>query len=216
MTSFNVICCLELLGTKQGILMKHCITEIWLRRSRAPLCNMIMSLLLSACTVQPLYSSVPLVAKYENSADLQDQLASVSVESGYDVVSQLMRNKLVFLLGGEELARERYKLRLGLSSQTLSDVSVTTLDQTDRTGRPSAGIVRITSNFVLSDQAGNIVLSGTRSVAASFDRPQQEFANLRAEKDARKRASEELAEQVFLAIATGLAQKRPVSGARPN
>ncbi|MGC7556614.1 hypothetical protein, partial [Pandoraea pneumonica] len=71
---------------------------------------------------------------------------------------------------------------------------------------PSAGIVKATSNFVLRDKDGKPLAAGTRTVGASFDRPRQEFANLRAERDARKRAAEELAEQVFLALAQKLSK----------
>ena len=85
--------------------------------------------------------------------------------------------------------------------ETVSFVSVDIGDQTDRTGRPSAGTVNATSNFVLFDKDGKPLKAGTRTVGASFDRPRQEFANLRAERDATKRAAEELAEQIYLAIA---------------
>ncbi|MEC6999315.1 hypothetical protein VXQ18_02455, partial [Brucella abortus] len=64
-----------------------------------------------------------------------------------------------------------------------------------------AGIVKATSNFVLRDKDGKPLATGSRMVAASFDRPRQEFANLRAERDARERAAKELAQQVYLAVA---------------
>lgn len=80
-------------------------------------------------------------------------------------------------------------------------MSVDIGDQTDRTGRPSAGIVKATSSYVLRDKDGKPLVSGTRTAGASFDRPRQEFANLRAQRDATKRAAEELAEQIYLALA---------------
>ena len=59
---------------------------------------------------------------------------------------------------------------------------------------------------MLLDTNGKPVAAGRRTVGASCDRPRQEFANLRAERDASKRAAEELAEQVYLAIAMKLSK----------
>ncbi|MEL4071305.1 LPS assembly lipoprotein LptE [Ochrobactrum sp. GPK 3] len=167
--------------------------------------------LLAACTVQPLYSSGGGAGGSIGGSvtpDMRTKLASVSVDAAHDVYGQQVRNRLIFLLGGGagEPANPMYRLSLGLSTSTISAVSVDIGDQTDRTGRPSAGIVKATSNFVLRDKDGKPLATGTRTTGASFDRPRQEFANLRAERDARKRAAEELAEQVFLALAQKLSK----------
>lgn len=54
------------------------------------------------------------------------------------------------------------------------------------------------------DESGAIVQQRKRSVTASFDRPRQEYANLQAEEDAKKRAAEELAESIYLSLAQAL------------
>lgn len=167
-------------------------------------------ILLAGCTAQPLYSSGGAGTTIGGSVapDMRAKLASVSIEPVGDVFGQQVRNRLIFLLGGGagEPSAPSYRLSLGLSASTLSSVSVDIGDRTDRTGRPSAGIVKATSNFVLRDNDGKPLATGTRTAGASFDRPRQEFANLRAERDARKRAAEELAQQVYLALAMKLSK----------
>ncbi|OYR13249.1 LPS assembly lipoprotein LptE [Brucella grignonensis] len=163
------------------------------------------AMLIAGCTVQPLYSSGGAGGTIGGSVtpDMRSKLASVAIDPAGDVFQQQVRNRLIFLLSGGagEAAAPNYRLSLGLSTNTLSAVSVDVGDQTDRTGRPSAGIVKATSNYVLRDKDGKPLVSGTRTAGASFDRPRQEFANLRAQRDATKRAAEELAEQVFLSLA---------------
>ncbi|MBC2887397.1 hypothetical protein H7Q97_18615 [Ochrobactrum sp. CM-21-5] len=163
------------------------------------------ALFVAGCTVQPLYSSGGAGSTIGGSVapDMRTKLASVAIDPAGDVFGQQVRNRLIFLLGGGagEPANPSYRLGLGLSSYTLNAVSIDIGDQTDRTGRPSAGIVKATSNFVLRDKDGKPLATGTRTVGASFDRPRQEFANLRAERDARKRAAEELAQQIYLTLA---------------
>ncbi len=163
------------------------------------------AVLIAGCTVQPLYSSGGAGGTIGGSVtpDMRSKLASVAIDPAGDVFQQQVRNRLIFLLSGGagEPAAPNYRLSLGLSAYTLNAVSVDIGDQTDRTGRPSAGIVKATSNYVLRDKDGKPLVSGTRTAGASFDRPRQEFANLRAQRDATKRAAEELAEQIFLSLA---------------
>ncbi len=169
-----------------------------------------LALLAAGCTVQPLYSSHGTGAAVGGAVapDMRAKLASVAVDPVGDVYGQQVRNRLIFLLGGGagEPANPTYRLNLGLSQTVLNTMTVDIGDETDRSGRPSAGIVKATSHFVLKDKDGKPVAAGTRTVGSSYDRPRQEFANLRAERDARKRAAEELAEQIFLALAQKLSK----------
>lgn len=165
-----------------------------------------LAVTLAGCTVQPLYSSNgsgTATVGGNMAPDMRMKLASIAVDPANTIFEQAVRNRLIFLLGGGagEPAIPAYRVRLGLSSATLAAVNVDLGDRTDTTGRPSAGTVRATSNFVVLDLDGKPVARGNRVVSASFDRPRQEFANLRAERDAQQRAAEELAEQVFLALA---------------
>jgi LPS-assembly lipoprotein len=49
-----------------------------------------------------------------------------------------------------------------------------------------------------------VVASGTRQFVSSYDVPRQEFAALRAKRDAENRAARELAELIRLAVAQDL------------
>lgn len=163
----------------------------------------------AGCTVQPLYNGGASSAMGADvTPDMRSKLASVSIEPASGIFQQTVRNRLIFLLGGGvgEPQYPVYKLRLGLTTDTVSAVTVDVGEKTDRTGRPSAGSVRATSNYVLLNNQGKPVANGKRTVFASFDRPRQEFANLRAERDAQKRAADELAEQIFLSLAQDLSK----------
>ncbi len=177
---------------------------------RVGLAACVAVILLAGCTAQPLYSSGNAGANIGGSVapDMRSKLASVAIEPAGDVFGQQVRNRLIFLLSGGagEPANPNYRLSLGLGLAALNAVSVDIGDRTDRTGRPSAGIMKATSNFVLRDLDGKPVATGTRTAGASFDRPRQEFANLRAQRDATKRAAEELAQQIYLALAMKLSK----------
>lgn len=168
-----------------------------------------MAVAVAGCTVQPLYSGGGAGGIGAGvTPDMRSKLASVSIEPANDIFQQAVRNRLIFLLGGGagEPQYPAYKLRMGLNKSTVDAVVVDVGERTDRTGRPSAGSVRASSDYVLLDNQGKPVARGKRTVFASFDRPRQEFANLRAERDAQKRAADELAEQIFLSLAQDLSK----------
>lgn len=166
-----------------------------------------LSVLVAGCTVQPLYSSVPTVAGGISSS-MKSKLASIAVDDVDTIYAQAVRNRLIFGLSGGagEPAQPAYHLALGLQMSNFSAVEVDVGDK--NAGRPSAGTVRMTSNYVLRNKDGKVVASGRRVVSASYDRPRQEFANLRAQRDAQQRAAEELAQFLVLSLAQDL-QKLP-------
>jgi LPS-assembly lipoprotein len=167
-------------------------------------------LAVSGCTVQPLYSGGGETPSLGGSVQpvMREKLASIAIEPATTRYGQEVRNKLIFLLSGGagEPASPAYRLTLGVTSSTTAAVSVDIGDSTDKTGRPSAGTVRVASNYVLRDTNGKTIAKGTRSISSSFDRPRQEFANLRAERDAQDRAAEELAQQLMLALAQNISR----------
>lgn len=179
------------------------------RLNRVPvLAALGLSVLVAGCTVQPLYSSsVPTVAGGVPSS-VKSRLASIKVDDVDTIYAQAVRNRLIFGLSGGagEPAQPAYHLALGLQMTNEFAVEVDVGDKT--TGRPSAGTVRLRSNYVLRDKDGKVVATGRRVVSASYDRPRQEFANLRAQRDAQQRAAEELAQFLVLSLAQDL-QKLP-------
>src|SRR5690606_34733126 len=99
------------------------------------------AVLMAGCTVQPLYSSGAGAGGTIGGSvtpDMRTKLASVAIDPAGDVFGQQVRNELIFLLAGGagEPANPTYRLGLGLSSSTLSAVSVDVGDRNDRTGRP--------------------------------------------------------------------------------
>ena len=77
--------------------------------------------------------------------------------------------------------------------------------QRARENEPTAGTVTLTANYVLTENAtGEVAATGRRQITSSYDVPRQEFAALRAERDAENRAARELAELLKLVLAQEL------------
>jgi LPS-assembly lipoprotein len=153
---------------------------------------------LAACTVQPLHGGGP-------AGPVSSQLSAIHV-SPVDTRQALeVRNHLIFLLGGGagQPASPAWKLDLDVHSR----VSETALIQIGKDNEPSAGTVILSANWRLRDAAsGETVASGRRVAQASYDRMRQEFANVRAVRDAENRAARELAEMLRLALAQEVAR----------
>lgn len=148
----------------------------------------------TACTVRPLYGTGGVAADSSDTGLSLIEVAPVETRQALQV-----RNHLIFLLGGGagQPANPAYRLQLGVSSVTTGAAKV----QIANDNEPSAGTVTMTSAYILTDAgSGDIVASGKRIASASFDRFRQEYANLRAERDAEDRAARELAEMLRLAL----------------
>jgi LPS-assembly lipoprotein len=156
----------------------------------------------SACTVRPLYGE-PTAYSSAAAGGAVPQLSSVAVKPATSRYEQEVRNHLIFLLGGGagEPPSPAYSLDLRVLARTESAA----IQQVAQEDEPTAGTVTLTSNYVLSEVVtGNIVAVGSRAITASFDRPRQQFATMRAEQDAQNRAARELAELIRLAVAQDL------------
>lgn len=159
---------------------------------------------LSSCTVQPLYKGGNGGAANINVAPtVRQKLSSIQIDAPNDRFNQIVRNRLIFLLGGGagEPNAPTYLLSLNTSYAVRFAVQVDIGDTTDRTGRASAGSIDARSQYILKDGDGKPIVKRSRSVTASFDRPRQEYANVAAEEDAIRRAAEELAEQIYRSLA---------------
>jgi LPS-assembly lipoprotein len=155
-------------------------------------------LLASACTVKPLYSNS---AALGAGAGMSETLASVGIKPVSTRYAQEVRNHLIFLFGGGrgEPAAPVYTLTL-----TITEINeATAIVQVNDEDEPTAGAIVMTGSYSL-EKAGVKISSGTREISSSYDAPRQEFANLRAQRDAENRAARELAELIRLAIAQDL------------
>jgi len=169
----------------------------------------ILVLMLGGCTVQPLYSARGGTSAV--SGDIGAHLAAISIANPRDRYTQILRNRLVYLLNndatwGEEETIAPYQLELRVNVAVMAAVRIDIGDRTDRTGRASAGTVRATASYRLVDNKNTQIANHRRTVSASFDRPRQEYANLQAEEDAKRRALEELANQIALVLARDISK----------
>ncbi len=155
-----------------------------------------------ACTVRPLYSSAP--ATSGGTATMAEELTSIAIKPVTTREAQQVRNHLMFLFygGAAAPASPAYTLALAVSAkvEVAASVQLTTEDE-----EPSAATVVMIARYDLLGTDGTSVASGRRQISSSYDIPRQEFAALRARRDAEDRAARELAELVRLAVAQDIA-----------
>ena len=150
---------------------------------------------LAGCQVRPLYSTP---------GGTEGKLASISISEAGDRVEQQVRNDLIFLFAGGagEPQNAVYHLEMDVTVRTvgvLNDVR----DDIARSGR-----VTVTADYNLTRaDSGETLASGKRSAVAMVDFPAQEFAKLRAVRDAENRGARELAELIRADVASALARR---------
>jgi LPS-assembly lipoprotein len=151
---------------------------------------------LAGCQVRPLYSTP---------AGTEAELASVAISEADDRVEQQVRNDLVFFFGGGagETKSAAYRLDMDVSRRNVDVLTDVVEDDIPRAGRI---IVSADYNLMRTD-SGETVASGRRSAVALVDFPVQEFAKLRAVRDAENRAARELAELIRADVATALSRR---------
>ena len=163
----------------------------------------------AGCTVRPLYSDAALeTGSLSGGETMKSALASVAVKPASNRVELEVRNHLIFLLGGDGSmpAAPRYMVEQNVISATAGSALV----QRTVESEPTARQVMVTAAYRLTEiETGKIIGSGRPSITASFDVPQQEFAALRAERDAQNRAAREVAELLRHSIARDLAKVQP-------
>ena len=150
---------------------------------------------LAGCQVRPLYSTP---------SGTEGKLASISLSEAGDRIEQQVRNDLIFLFAGGagETQNAVYHLEMDVTSKTvgvLNDV---------RTDTARSGRVTVTADYNLTkSDSGETIASGKRSAVAMVDFPSQEFAKLRAIRDAENRGARELAELIRADVASALARR---------
>lgn len=170
-------------------------------RTAAALSVVLVAGVLAGCQARPLYGEA---------SGTKDRLAAVSFAPANDRITQVVRNNLIFLASGGagEPATAQYNLKMIVSSSA-SSTEVENYDLTSRTNNnydgPYPGRIVMNGQYVLTRISdGQILRSARRSVTAQADLPQQEFAKIRAIRDAENRAARELAEIIRTDIAATL------------
>lgn len=174
------------------------------------LCVVGLALIASGCQVRPLYSdAAPTVGGSVGvNGSMRSKLASVSINLPGDRVTQEVRNHMIFLFAGGagQPTSPLYSLQLGVSAKNLSLALIQNANN-DKSGQPTAGLIRMTGTYVLTRTSdGQVVGKGTRIVTSNYDSPRQRFAATRAARDANNRAARELAEALNLSVAQDLSK----------
>ena len=148
----------------------------------------------AGCQVRPLYSTP---------AGTEGKLAAVAISKADDRVEQQVRNDLIFLFsGGGETQSALYQLELNVTVRKIGVL----LDVRDDIARAGRIVVSADYNLVRTD-SGETLASGKRSAVALVDYPVQEFAKLRAVRDAENRGARELAELIRADVASALGRR---------
>lgn len=155
---------------------------------------LLASLAVAGCTVQPVYGSRP------DGGSVATTLKNIQIEPVDTRVAQEVRNKLVFYLtGGGGGGNADYSLRLRVtSSETALGIS--------RVGSAPVYSVTVTVSYTLTKTGtDDIVLRETARGTASYDRSNQNYANIRAKLDAENRAAASAADEVRIRLAAATA-----------
>ena len=161
----------------------------------------ITALWLAGCQVQPLHSTAAL----PDGSPLSATLASVEITDPKSRLDQLVRNELQFSLSGgtQPTGNSPYELALKTSKKVRS-VGISDVDF-----GPRAFFIDISSSYVLTDRRKAVpIAQGSEQATASYDRVDQEFANVRSERDAEIRAAKGTALRLRQAIAIALKKAR--------
>lgn len=148
--------------------------------------------LLSGCQVRPLY---------QDDGRTQQALASIAFSDAPDRVTQLLRNQLIFLTAGGagEPQDPEYSVKLVVRSWT-TDVLVEKTADIMKTGN-----LFVAASYSLSrTKDGTVLKTGQRQTSVFVYYPLQEYAKIRAVRDAEDRATRELAEHLRADIAAVL------------
>lgn len=154
--------------------------------------------LLAACQVEPLYSTGNLSA---GDKSVPAALRSIAIDTPETRLDQLVRNELQFALSGGTDRDGSLPLTLELTTtKTARSVGISDIDV-----GPRAFFITVSTDYVLRD-ARQIapIAQGTQEGTASYDRVDQEFANIRSERDAEIRAAKAAALRLRQALVLAL------------
>ena len=154
-------------------------------RSRVAAFALATLLALGGCTVRPLYATTP-----GGEAGPQSDLPAIDVQTPSTRVEQVFRNNLLFgLTGGADAPDARFGLvyRLTLHEQ---EVAVERGTGTPNLYQLTGGV-----SFLLKDVASGESLFGASVTSLdTYTRSSQNFANIRAQRDAEDRLAKQLAQ----------------------
>ena len=167
--------------------------DVAIRRT-APLVALGLSLALSGCFT-PLYGGLH--------GQLGAEMQAIAVEPIPDRLGSYLRDELLSDLNGTG-SRPTPKYRLAVI--TKERVQTALVDVVTR--RATNATVVIDTDFVLTPSAGGPpIIAGTVTSAASYDRSEQRYANIRAARDAEIRDAKTIADEITQRVAAALVAK---------
>jgi LPS-assembly lipoprotein len=155
---------------------------------------------LAGCQVRPLYS---------DAGGTRAKLTSVGFADAKNRVEQVVRNELIFLAAGGagEPLNPAYDVKVNVASEASN---VLDDDGLAEAGIPVPGRVQVTGEYTLTRTSdGKVLKHGQHSSVSLIDVSRQNFAKVRAIRDAENRAARELAEFIRADIAIVLAKEPP-------
>ena len=146
----------------------------------------VFCLAISACGFQPLYSS-------KGSENIIADFSDIQIAPIKDRIGQMLSNELKHLLNPlREPVNPKYRLIAILSESTYS-LAV------KKTALATRANLTVSSTHKLVDTQSRVTItSGTNSITVSYNIYSSHYATLSAEKDAKKRAVKELAQDIRL------------------
>ncbi len=159
---------------------------------RTALILIIMSFALAACGFQPLYGDR---GTGSANGDLVSQFASIEIMDARDREGQQLRNRLISRLTPRGVeGTPRYQLQFSLSE----DVEGYAFRQDRAVTRER---LQVTSQMVLVDLSnGKPVLEKENNAWVAYDIVQSDYATVAARRDARLRATDQLADRMMSAL----------------
>ncbi|MGO9006766.1 MAG: hypothetical protein ACLQIQ_17275 [Beijerinckiaceae bacterium] len=153
--------------------------------------------LLTGC-IQPVYGPLS-----EGGGKMAGELQAIAVDPIPDRLGHYLGDELIFALNGTgSQVIPKYHLIV-----TLKETTGTPLIDTV-SGYPTSSTVLVAAEYRLVPVAGgDPVIKGTASVAASYDRTSQRFADVRAARDAEIRDARSLAEVIRTQLVAALASR---------
>jgi LPS-assembly lipoprotein len=161
-------------------------------RTAAALLLLAIPFIAGGCQVRPLYAV---------DSQAETALKSIEFSDAEDRVGQRVRNELIFLTSGGagEPSDPAYDVDLKVKTRNIGVL----LEMSSDT--PRAGRIEVKADFTLKKRAtGEALKTGHRTAVALVDFPTQEFARIRAIRDAENRAARELAELIRADLASWL------------
>lgn len=158
-----------------------------------------LCIFLAACQIQALHSTSPQATVDTDS--IPAVLRSIEIDDPKTRFDQLVRNELQFAVAGGSKRTGDLPYTLSLSTTK----SIRSIGISDVDFGPRAFFVTISSKYVLRDVRKAAPLAqGSQQGTASYDRVDQEFTNIRSERDAEIRAAKAAALRIRQALAIAI------------